>query len=243
MYKYIAKYFLLEKVFLFCRATALWSLGIGAISFLLVAYLCLFILPSDATQSEVYRILFVHVPSAIFSELVYIFMAINGFIYLVWRTKISAIFLSSAINIGLVFTALVLVTGALWGKPTWGTYWVWDARITSTFVLLIQYIGILALKSSFNSKETADQIVSIVAIIGAINIPIIKFSVEWWNTLHQSASITFSGSSIDAEMLYALPLMILSFAFLAFFIFSRNIQIEILSRNLNTKKVRELLNG
>ena len=160
---------------------------------------------------------FVHVPSAIFSELVYIFMAVNGFIYLVWRTKISAIFLSSAINIGLVFTAIVLVTGALWGKPTWGTYCLGCANYLN--ICIVNSIHrILALKSSFNSKETADQIVSIVAIIGAINIPIIKFSVEWWNTLHQSASITFSGSSIDAEMLYvtAYDFIFCSFGFLYF---------------------------
>lgn len=243
MYKYIAKYLLLPKVFRFFGVVVLPSLFIGLVGFLICSYLALFVLPADATQQEIYRILFVHVPAAIFSELIYIFMACCGFIYLVWKTKISAIMLRSAISLGLVFTLIVLISGAIWGKPTWGTYWVWDARITSTFILLIQYIGLLALRTSFNTMQTTDQILSIVAIVGAINIPIIKFSVNWWNTLHQNASITFSGSSIDAEMLYVLPLMLISFGFIAFSIFGRNIQSEIIIRQGSSKKIGELING
>jgi heme exporter protein C len=176
MYQYVAKYLVLNRVFRFFEKAIFPSIIIGLIGFLLASYLAIYVLPADAEQKEIYRILFIHVPSAILSEIIYIFMAVSGFIYLVWRTKISAIFLNSAISIGLVFTALVLLTGSIWGKPTWGTYWVWDARITSTFILFIQYIGLLALRSSFSSHQTADQIVSILAIIGAINIPIIKFS-------------------------------------------------------------------
>ncbi|GIR09334.1 MAG: heme ABC transporter permease CcmC [Gammaproteobacteria bacterium] len=243
MYKYIAKYLLLPKVFRFFGVVVLPSLFIGLVGFFICSYLALFVLPADATQQEIYRILFVHVPAAIFSELIYIFMACCGFIYLVWKTKISAIMLRSAISLGLVFTLIVLISGAIWGKPTWGTYWVWDARITSTFILLIQYIGLLALRTSFNTMQTTDQILSIVAIVGAINIPIIKFSVNWWNTLHQNASITFSGSSIDAEMLYVLPLMLISFGFIAFSIFGRNIQSEIIIRQGSSKKIGELING
>ena len=144
---------------------------IGMITFLLSSYFVIYSLPADVEQQEIYRILFIHVPSAILSELIYLFLAVNGFIYLVWRTKISAIFLNSAISIGLIFTAIVLISGSIWGKPTWGTYWVWDARITSTFILLIQYIGLIALRSSFSSRQTTDQILSIVSIIGAVNIP------------------------------------------------------------------------
>ena len=117
-----------------------------------------------------------------------------------------------------MFTGLVLLTGSIWGKPTWGTYWVWDARITSTFILFIQYIGLLALRSSYSSHQTADQIVSILAIIGAINIPIIKFSVDWWNTLHQPASILRSGGvSISNEML--IPLFLMAIGFFCLFIY------------------------
>ena len=196
MYKYVAKYFIPSKVFKFCNLTALPAFIIGIIAFLLSSNFVIYSLPADIEQQEIYRILFIHVPSAILSELIYLFLAVNGFIYLVWRTKISAIFLNSAISLGLIFTAIVLISGSIWGKPTWGTYWVWDARITSTFILLIQYIGLIALRSSFSSQQTTDQILSIVSIIGAVNIPIIKFSVDWWNTLHQNASITTSGSAI-----------------------------------------------
>ena len=135
MYKYIAKYFLLNKVYSFVSKTAFPSLVIGLIGFVAATYYVLFVLPADAEQQEIYRILFIHVPSAILSELIYLFLAVNGFIFLVWRTKASAIFLNSAISIGLVYTAIVLISGSIWGKPTWGTYWVWDARITSTFIL------------------------------------------------------------------------------------------------------------
>ena len=142
MYKYVAKYFIPSKVFKFCNLTALPAFIIGIITFLLSSNFVIYSLPADIEQQEIYRILFIHVPSAILSELIYLFLAVNGFIYLVWRTKISAIFLNSAISLGLIFTAIVLISGSIWGKPTWGTYWVWDARITSTFILLIQYIGL-----------------------------------------------------------------------------------------------------
>ena len=243
MYKYIAKYLLLPKVFRFFDNVTLPSLVIGLIGFLVCSYLALFFLPADVSQQEIYRIFFVHVPAAIFSELIYVFMACCGFIYLVWKTKISAIMLRSTISLGLVFTLIVLISGAIWGKPTWGTYWVWDARITSTFILFIQYIGLLALRTSFNTLQTTDQILSIVAIVGAINIPIIKFSVNWWNTLHQNASITLSEISIDFEVLCVLLLMIISFGFIAFSIFGKNVQSEIIIRQNSSKKIGELING
>ena len=229
MYKYVAKYFIPPKVFKFCNFTALPAFMIGMIAFLLSSYFVIYSLPADAEQQEIYRILFIHVPSAILSELIYLFLAINGFIYLVWRTKISAIFLNSAISIGLVFTAIVLISGSIWGKPTWGTYWVWDARITSTFILLIQYIGLIALRSSFSSKQTTDQILSIVSIIGAVNIPIIKFSVDWWNTLHQPASINIlSKSSIHISMLSPLMIMTAAFALFSLLIFLMKYNTELI---------------
>ena len=243
MYKYVAKYLMLEKVYKFCEVTSFPSLLIGLVLFALGAFQALFIASADVQQDEVYRIIYIHVPSAILSELIYIFLAICGLIFLVWKTKISTIFLNSAVPIGIALTSLVLITGSLWGKPTWGTYWVWDARITSTFILLIQYVGLIALRSSFSSRQTTDQILSIVSIIGAVNIPIIKFSVDWWNTLHQNASITTSGSAIDSEMLIGLPLMLASLLFLSFSIFARNIQFEILTRTAKTSAMKEIING
>ncbi|URQ64997.1 heme ABC transporter permease CcmC [SAR86 cluster bacterium] len=241
MYKYVAKYLILDKVYNFCRFTSGAAFISGVVLLLPLIYLALFQLPPDFQQGESFRIIFVHVPSAIISELVYLFLAMCGFVYLVWRTKISVILLNAAIVIGLIFTALVLITGSFWGKPTWGTFWVWDARITSTFILFLQYIGLLVLRSSFNSYQTADQIMSIFSVLGAINIPIIKFSVEWWNTLHQGASITTSGTSIDSEYFYLLPMMLFSFLLLAYGIFANNVQSEILKRDRGSKRLREIL--
>ena len=203
----------------------------------------LIISPEDYIQSHSVRIMYVHVPSAWISLGTFSVIAILSFIIIVFKNKSFILVAKSLAPSGLVFNIIALVTGSIWGKPTWGTYWVWDARITSTFILLIQYVGLLALRSSFSSHQTADQILSIIAIIGAINIPIIKFSVDWWNTLHQNASITSSGSSIASEMLYVLPIMLIALLFLSFAIFGRNIQFEILNRSSNTRMIKEVLNG
>ena len=233
MYKYVAKYLMLEKVYKFCEVTSFPSLLIGLVLFAFGAFQALFIASADVQQDEVYRIIYIHVPSAILSELVYIFLAICGLIFLVWKTKISTIFLNSAVPIGIALTSLVLITGSLWGKPTWGTYWVWDARITSTFILLLQYIGLYVLRTSFNSISTSDTVISIFAIIGAINIPIIKFSVNWWNTLHQPASvIRASGPSINIEMLIPLMIMSTGVLLLFFYLIFTNIQSAIAEKKI-----------
>ena len=243
MYKYVAKYLMLEKVYKFCEVTSFPSLLIGLVLFAFGAFQALFIASADVQQDEVYRIIYIHVPSAILSELIYLFLANCGLIFLVWKTKISTIYLNSAVPIGIALTLLVLITGSLWGKPTWGTYWVWDARITSTFILLLQYIGLYVLRTSFNSISTSDTVISIFAIIGAINIPIIKFSVNWWNTLHQGPSITSSGSTIAGEFLTILILMMISLLFLSYAIFARNIQSEILLRTRQSKRLQGEING
>ena len=243
MYKYVAKYLMLEKVYKFCEVTSFPSLLIGLVLFAFGAFQALFIASADVQQDEVYRIIYIHVPSAILSELIYLFLANCGLIFLVLKTKISTIYLNSAVPIGIALTLLVLITGSLWGKPTWGTYWVWDARITSTFILLLQYIGLYVLRTSFNSISTSDTVISIFAIIGAINIPIIKFSVNWWNTLHQGPSITSSGSTIAGEFLTILILMVISLLFLSYAIFARNIQSEILLRTRQSKRLQGEING
>ena len=196
--------------------------------------------PLDYQQGLTVKIMYIHVPAAWLALLTYAIMTVYSIVGLAFKIPFSFIINKAIAPIGAVFTLLCLISGSLWGKPMWGTYWVWDARITSTFILLIQYIGLLALRTSFNTMQTTDQILSIVAIVGAINIPIIKFSVNWWNTLHQNASITFSGSSIDAEMLYVLPLMLISFGFIAFSIFGRNMQSEIIIRQGPSKKNRRI---
>ena len=170
--------------------------------------------PQDAVQGNSYRIIFLHVPSVIFAELIYFFMAVCALMHLVWRVKLAAYLIKSAAPIGAMITFLGLFSGSIWGIPTWGTWWQWDARITSTLILFIMYLGILTLHGSFSNKEKADRLMSILVVIGVINIPIIKKSVDWWSTLHQPASITVSGgSSIDPSMLYPLLISIIGLGF------------------------------
>ncbi|HNG61230.1 MAG TPA: heme ABC transporter permease CcmC, partial [Cellvibrionaceae bacterium] len=170
--------------------------------------------------------------------------AIAGAIGLIWRTKLSFIVMRSAAPIGAFLTFAALFTGAVWGKPTWGTYWVWDARITSMLILLFLYLGIIALQGAFQNQDAADRSAAWLAIVGMVNVPIIYKSVEWWNTLHQPATIKFmQKSTIDPSMLY--PLIIMFFAFYLFYFWSllRATRAEILRREIKTQWVSDILKG
>jgi len=170
--------------------------------------------PQDAVQGNSYRIIFLHVPSVIFAQLIYFFMAVCALMHLVWRVKLAAYLIKSAAPIGAMITFIGLLSGSIWGIPTWGTWWQWDARITSTLILFIMYLGILTLHGSFSNLEKADRLMSILVVIGLVNIPIIKKSVDWWSTLHQPASISVSGgSSIDPSMLYPLLFSVIGLGF------------------------------
>lgn len=170
--------------------------------------------PQDAVQGNSYRIIFLHVPSVIFAELIYFFMAVCALMHLVWRVKLAAYLIKSAAPIGAMITFIGLLSGSIWGIPTWGTWWQWDARITSTLILFIMYLAILTLHGSFSNLEKADRLMSILVVIGVVNIPIIKKSVDWWSTLHQPASISVSGgSSIDPSMLYPLLISVIGLGF------------------------------
>ena len=163
--------------------------------------------PEDAIQGNSYRIIFLHVPASIFAQLIYFFMAVCALMHLVWRVKLAAYLIKSSAPVGALITFIALFSGSIWGIPTWGTWWQWDARITSTLILFIMYLGIITLHSSFSNAEKADRLMSILVVAGVVNIPIIKKSVDWWSTLHQPASITISEApSIDLSMLY--PLLI-----------------------------------
>ena len=183
---------------------------IFGIALVLVGWgLGLFFAPIDAVQGNSYRIIYLHVPMAIYSQLIYWFMAIWSFCFLVWKIKIGPYMTISAAYVGCMVTFLALFSGSVWGIPTWGTWWQWDARITSTFILLIMYIALLTINSSFQNINKADQITAWVVLVGVINIPIIKKSVDWWSTLHQPASISLSSeSSIDSSMLIPLSISI-----------------------------------
>ena len=190
--------------------------------------------PTDLQQGDVYRIIYMHVPAASVSQSIYYTMTVAAVVSIIWKMKMAGVFIKAMAPIGASFTALALISGAIWGQPTWGTWWVWDARLTSTLVLFLFYLVIIGLYSSFNQKKSADTAVSILTLVGAVNLPIIKKSVDWWNTLHQPATIKITeSSSIATEML--IPLLISIIGFYLFVLLSGLIAIraEIAQREIN----------
>lgn len=168
----------------------------------------LFEVPADYQQGDSYRILFVHVPSAWMSLFIYGLMAVYAFIALVWRIKLCEQLAMACAPVGAGFTAITLITGSLWGKPMWGTWWTWDPRLTSELVLLFLYLGVIGLNAAIEDRRAAARAASFLALIGVVNVPIVHFSVEWWNTLHQGATIKLMGqSSIDSRMVLPLVLV------------------------------------
>lgn len=219
-----------------------WLLGSTAVLMFVGLYWGLVVAPSDYQQGESYRIIYVHVPSAWMSMFVYVVMAGAGFIAIVWRTKLSEIVVSECAVIGAMFTALALVTGMLWGKPTWGTYWQWDARLTSELILLFLYFGIIAVHSVIEDPRTAARVASILAIIGVINIPIIHYSVTWWSSLHQpNMQLISETPSVHPSMLY--PLLVMATAFQLYFVSLLFIRMRnaILQRERLTSWVQDVL--
>lgn len=197
--------------------------------------------PPDYQQGHSFRIIYVHVPAASLALSAYFAMAVAGVVVLVWRMKMAEIVLQSIAVPGAVMCAIALFSGAVWGKPTWGTYWFWDARITSMLILLFLYIGVIALGSAITSPVLAARATSVLAIVGAVNIPIIKYSVEWWNTLHQPATLKLTGETPMApEMLY--PLLTCIAAFYLFFalVVILRVRNAILAREAGARWVRDL---
>lgn len=176
-------------------------------------YQGLFVVPPDYLQGESFRIIYLHVPAAWMSMMIYALMAVMGFIALVWRIRMMEIMAMCSAPIGAAFTLVALVSGSLWGRPTWGTFWVWDARLTSELVLLFLYLGVMGLFSAYDEPRKAARAACLLAIVGIINLPIIHFSVKWWNTLHQGSSIGLSGNSIHPSMLWPLLIMALATKF------------------------------
>ncbi|HVL00768.1 MAG TPA: heme ABC transporter permease [Dongiaceae bacterium] len=197
--------------------------------------------PPDYLQGNSYRIMYIHVPIAILSQSAYVLMAVAGVVVLVWRMKMAEMVARSIAPIGASFAFLCLVTGAIWGRPTWGTWWVWDARLTSVLILLFLYVGIMALNLAIENAQSAARATAVLSIVGVINIPIIKYSVEWWNTLHQPASINLTSSSIAPGMLVPLLLCIFGFYFLFAVLLIMATRCEILQREQRSAWVRQLV--
>lgn len=195
--------------------------------------------PEDAVQGNSYRIIFLHVPASIFAQAIYLFMSICAVMSVVWRVKLAAYLIKSAASVGALITFIALFSGSIWGIPTWGTWWQWDARITSTLILFIMYLGVITLHGSFSNLEKADRLMSILVIVGLVNIPIIKKSVDWWSTLHQPASITVSGApTIDPSMLYPLFVSILGMGLVLISLGILSSRLHILGREKNKKWVQ-----
>nr|YP_009446462.1 ABC transporter subunit C [Ancoracysta twista]ATY40950.1 ABC transporter subunit C [Ancoracysta twista] len=210
-----------------------WLLFITTAFLLIAFYFICYIAPVDAQQGNNYYILYFHVPFAWLSLLLYVFLSLNAFIELLGKNSISLPLTYSALKLGFIFTSLTLITGSLWGLPVWGALWVWDARLTSVFILWIFYILSYFILQAFKNKKQALHITSIFILLGLINIPIIKYSVTWWYTLHQQASISFIHSSIDYLMLTALFLMF--FGLLLFCIIFILIELRIYFLHLKLK--------
>ena len=197
----------------------------------------------DFRQGNSYRIIYIHVPAAVVALAGYYVMAIAGGISLIWKMKMAAIAMRATAPVGAALTCIALLTGAIWGKPTWGTWWVWDARNTSMLILLFLYLGLIALYEAFDNKAAAARACAILSLVGTVNVPIIYKSVDWWYSLHQSASIKFTGgSSVDSSMLY--PLLVCIIAFYALFTccLLANMRAEILQRERRTGWVQRLAN-
>ncbi|MEO8936253.1 MAG: heme ABC transporter permease CcmC [Burkholderiaceae bacterium] len=208
---------------------ALWTLaGVLAIAALYIGF---FIAPTDATQGDAYRIIFIHVPAAWMSMVLYIAMALWAAIGWALNARLASMFARAIAPTGAMFTFLALWTGALWGRPTWGTWWVWDARLTSELILLFLYLGYLALVDAIDDTRRADRAGALLAIVGSVNVPIIYFSVKWWNTLHQGATITMSSAPTMAQsMLLAMLLMTLAFWAYAFAVVFKRTQAIVAER-------------
>jgi heme exporter protein C len=210
-----------------------WLIGATAVLLALGLYLSFFVAPPDYQQGDAVRIMFIHVPSAWLSMLAYGLMAIAALGTLVWRHPLADVTARSAAPLGAAFTFLALVTGSLWGKPMWGTYWVWDARLTSELVLLLMYLGLIAVWNAVEDPGRAARVVAILTLVGTINLPIIKFSVDWWNTLHQGESIfRADGPTIDPTMLTALFVMMAGMTLLFAVLLFKQIGNEILRRRV-----------
>lgn len=217
-----------------------WLGGIGALLLAAGLYLSWFVAPADYQQGETVRIMFLHVPAAWLALLFYGIMATSALGTLVWKHPLADVSQKAAVPIGAAFTLVCLLTGSLWGKPMWGTYWVWDARLTSVLVLFLVYCGVLALWRAIEDPGRAARVVSILTLVGVVNLPIVKFSVDWWNTLHQPASVFRAGGpTIDASMLVPLVVMAVALTVVGLTLHLAGMRTEILRRRVRTLTILE----
>lgn len=216
-----------------------WLAGSTLLLMVLGLVWALVFAPADYQQGNSFRIIYIHVPAAFLAQSVYMMLALAGVVGLVWKIKLADVALQQAAPIGAWMCALALITGAIWGKPTWGAWWVWDARLTSMLILLFLYIGIIALGQAISNRDSAARACAVLAIVGLVNLPIIKYSVEWWNTLHQPATFKLTEKpAMPPEMWW--PLLVLVLAFYGFFasVLLMRMRLEILKRESRSSWVQ-----
>lgn len=223
-----------------------WSFWLGWAATLIIAVALvwgLMFAPVERLQGNSYRIIFIHVPSAFLSQAIYAAIAVLGLVGLVWKMKLAFFVAKQSIPVGASMALLALVTGAIWGKPTWGTWWEWDARLTSMLVLLLLYLGLWALHNAMERPESGDRAAAILALVGVVNLPIIKFSVEWWNTLHQPATLKFTEvPPMHTSMLIPFLMAIVGFYLASIAWVLMRTRLEILQRERKSRWVEEELN-
>lgn len=245
MWKWIQAFASPKKFYSISAKIIPWLLYPFIVITLVGLYWGLVIAPADYQQGESYRIMYIHVPAAWMSMFIYMVMAISGGIGLIWQIKLANVVAKVSAPIGASFTFLALVTGAVWGKPMWGTWWVWDARLTSELILLFLYLAYMSLNNAFDNPKTAAKASSILAIVGLVNLPIIHYSVTWWNTLHQGASISsiekISQPAIHSDMLMPLLLMGVAFKLLYGALMLMRARDEVLIQEQNTGWVKKII--
>lgn len=244
MIRFIHKYGAPRRFYRLAGRLVPWFAGVTVLLFISGLYLGLYWAPPDYQQGDAYRIMFVHVPNAWMSMMAYVALATFAATGYIWNIRLADMLAKATAPLGASFTLCALVTGSLWGKPMWGTWWVWDARLTSELVLFFLYIGYMALQASIEDPRRAAHASAIIAIVGVINVPIIHYSVDWWHTLHQPASISLDGApKIYITML--IPLIIMSFAFMFFYLTMLMVRVrsEILVREKQANWVRKLIRG
>ncbi len=215
-----------------------WLISLAAACLAVGVYLAFFVAPADYQQGDSVRIMFIHVPAAWLAMFCYSLMAVAALGTLVWRHPLADVAAKAAAPLGAAFTLLALFTGSVWGKPMWGTWWVWDARLTSVLVLFIMYLGLIALWRSFDDPGRAGRVAAILTLVGFINIPIIKFSVDWWNTLHQPASVVrLDGPTIHPTMLWPLLIMAVGFTLSFMALHFGAMRAEIFRRRVRTAQI------
>jgi heme exporter protein C len=231
----------------FYQMSEAWLPWLTGLAFILIPVAVIWGLafaPPDYQQGNSFRIFYIHLPAAILAQSVFIFMAVAGLVSLVWRIKLADIFIKVAAPFGAAVTLLALLTGAIWGKPTWGTWWVWDARLTSTLIQFFLYLGVIAIFSAMETVESAGRAASLTCLVGVVNVPIIKFSVEWWNTLHQPATFSLTEKpSMPMEMWLPALIAVIGFYCLFGAVTFYKMQSEIIYRERRSLWVQERFNS